>query len=495
MNEKTKKGITSWAHLRFSVIGGLLSNPPGRGELQAELQKLAQKHYRHPFKEQWVTFGVSTIERWYYQALKSDDPISALTRKLRTDTGRNKRITPQLLKALKEQYQTWPNWSYQLHADNLRALTLERPELGECPSYSTVLRRMQKLGWIKKRLASRPKTAGQIKAAYKLENREVRSFESTHVHSMWHLDYHQGRKVVDAQGRWQTPKVLCILDDRSRLCCHIQWYLEETAENLIHGLTQAFHKRGLPRALMTDNGSAMLAGEVENGLKRLGIQHEKTLPYSPYFNGKQESFWGQLEGRLMAMLSHVEPLTLEFLNKATQAWAEQEYNRKIHEDTGQTPLERMLAGPDVSRKSVDAEVIHFNFTLFEMRTQRKSDGTLQIKGVRFEVPSHFRHIKRLKVAYKPFDLSMAYLVDPKLDLSMGRIYPQDKAKNAQGIRKTIEPVLEISADRPRQTEQVPPLLRKLLADYAATGLPPAYLPKEDPLYPNQENDIDLSNIF
>jgi hypothetical protein len=63
----------------------------------------------------------------------------------------------------------------------------------------------------------------------------------------------------------------------------------------------------------------MKAHETENGLLRLGIIHEKTLPYSPYQNGKQEAFWGQVEGRLMAMLSRVEPLTLDFLNKITQA--------------------------------------------------------------------------------------------------------------------------------------------------------------------------------
>ena len=28
-------------------------------------------------------------------------------------------------------------------------------------------------------------------------------------------------------------------------------------------------------------------------------------------------------------------------------------------------------------------------------------------------------------------------------------------------------------------EPLPPLMRKLLADYAATGLPPAYLPMEE----------------
>ncbi len=50
-------------------------------------------------------------------------------------------------------------------------------------------------------------------------------------------------------------------------------------------------KRGLPRALMTDNGAAMLAEETRQGLSRLAIVHETTLPYSPYQNGKQEVFW------------------------------------------------------------------------------------------------------------------------------------------------------------------------------------------------------------
>jgi hypothetical protein len=33
--------------------------------------------------------------------------------------------------------------------------------------------------------------------------------------------------------------------------------------------------------------------------------------------------------------------------------------------------------------------------------------------------------------------------------------------------------------RRSETDPLPALLRKWLADYAATGLPPAYLPKEE----------------
>ena len=75
---------------------------------------------------------------------------------------------------------------------------------------------------------------------------------------------------------------------------------------------------------MTDNGAAMLADETVSGLNRLGVLHQTTLPYSPYQNAKQESFWGRVEGRLMPMLEGEPALTLELLNQATQAWVEQE---------------------------------------------------------------------------------------------------------------------------------------------------------------------------
>jgi hypothetical protein len=231
---------------------------------------------------------------------------------------------------------------------------------------------------------------------------------------------------------------------------------------------------------MTDNGAAMLAHETQNGLLRLGITHDKTLPYSPYQNGKQEAFWGQLEGRLLSMLSRVEPLTLEFLNRTSQAWVELEYNRCRHEQIHSSPLDRMLKGPNVSRPSPDSAAMRQAFTVAESRAQRQSDGTIQIKGVRFEVPSRFRHFRRLHVRYQSWDLGMAYLVDERTDDLLARIYPQDKTKNADGQRRRLATSSEESPSAVQNdSDPIPPLLRKILTDYAATGLPSAYLPKEE----------------
>ncbi len=77
-----------WAHLRFSVIGQLLAAPPPKGELRAALRALAERSWVHPSSGEPVRFGVSTIERWYYRALKERvDPVGSLRRKIRADAG------------------------------------------------------------------------------------------------------------------------------------------------------------------------------------------------------------------------------------------------------------------------------------------------------------------------------------------------------------------------------------------------------------------------
>jgi len=75
-----------------------------------------------------------------------------------------------------------------------------------------------------------------------------------------------------------------VLDDRSRLACQVQWYLrDENAEDLVHGPAQAIQKRGLRRALMTDNGPGGDGGRGRAGVARLGgaaRDHARAQPAS-----------------------------------------------------------------------------------------------------------------------------------------------------------------------------------------------------------------------
>jgi putative transposase len=481
-----------WARLRFSVVGHLLAAPPPHGELQVELEKLAARTWRHPVTTEPVHFGVSTSERWYYEAKHAPvDPVGQLRRKPRKDQGQQTALSDALKQAIHAQYAAHRSWSYQLHHDNLAAWVEAEPELGPLPSYATVRRYMRSVGLTRRAKLGGEPTEGKRRAERRLDEREVRSYEHEYVNGLWHLDFHHGRKkVLVERGAYVTPLALGIIDDHSRLVCHLQWYLAETAENLVHGLCQAIHKRGLPRSMMTDNGKAMTADETTQGLARLGIVHETTLPHSPYQNAKQESFWAQLEGRCGAMLENVADLSLARLNEVTQAWVEGEYNRKRHSELGTTPLRRFLDGKDVGRPSPTSEVLRQAFCADDRRTQRKSDGTISLDGRRFELPSRYRHFDQVTIRRASWDLSWVHLVDERTGAILCRLYPLDKAANADGRRRTLEPLVEPVASAAPPSPELPPLLAKLVAAQQDSGLPPAYLPKDERAAPPSTPDAD-----
>ena len=458
----------------------MLAAPPRRGELQAELERLAAKQWQHPVTNEPTRFGLKTIQRWYYQAKHAPvDPVGELRKKPRKDQGRQTAIGDALKQALHAQYAAHRSWTYQLHHDNLAAWVEAEPELGPLPSYATVRRYMKSVGLTRRRTIGGEPTEGKRRAERRLDEREVRSYENEYVNGLWHLDFHHGRKkVLVERGDYLTPMALCTIDDHSRLVCHLQWYFAENAENLVHGLSQAIQKRGLPRSLMTDNGKAMTADETRQGLARLGIVHETTLPHSPYQNAKQESFWGQLEGRLIAMLDNVRDLSLARLNEITQAWVEGEYNRKRHSELGTTPLRRFLDGKDVGRPSPASEALRQAFCADERRKQRKSDQTISLGGRRFELPSRYRHLDHVTIRRASWDLRWVHLVDERSGTVLCRLYPLDKVANADGLRRTLEPLaLPVAARAP--SSELPPLLAKLVAARQDSNLPPAYLPKDE----------------
>jgi putative transposase len=467
----------SWAQLRFAVVAALLASPPPPGQLQAALAELAARVWVHPHSGEPVRFGQATIERWFYRARHAQDPMTALARKVRTDLGTFAALRAAQQELLRTQYRAHPGWSVQLHTDNLREQTRQDAALGLLPSYATVRRFMRANGLCKRRRRGPAHSPGGAQAEHRLFTREVRSYECTHVHGLWHLDFHcSSRPVLTAAGQRVTPQLLAVIDDYSRLICHAQWYLVECAEFVVHGLSQAILRRGLPRALMTDRGGAMLAAEVVEGLARLSIAHDPTLPYSPDQNAKIESFWGQVEGRLMAMLEGEPHLTLLALNEATQAWVEREYHRQPHSETRERPIERFVAGPSVGRTSPSSEALRRAFVAELTRRQRRSDGTMSLATIRFEIPSRFRHLRTLSVRAAAWDLSCVWLVDARTATVLAPLYPIDKQRNADGKRRSLEPVAGPETAAIRPADGIAPLLRRYLAEHAATGLPAPYLP-------------------
>ena len=504
--EKTNKSAHQrWAEFRFGVVGGLLSAPPPKGELAREIQKLASKLWKHPLTGKPKRCGRSTIERWHSMAGEKENtsPVDVLRRKVRKDVGSHPGIDDRVGVKLRAQYALYPHWSPKLHRDNLRADVALTSNGLMIPSLATFKRYMRDTG-LKRR--KRPKTRddgtlteGAAAAVARLAACEVRGYENEYVGGLWHLDFHAcSRKVLLEDGTFATPVALGVIDDHSRLLCHLQWYLAETTENLVHGFSQAVMRRRLCRSLMSDNGAAMTSEEFTSGLLRLSVTHDLTLPYSPYQNGKQEAFWARLEGQFVAMLSRIKVLTLKRLNDMTFAWVEHEYNAVVHEETGAVPRQRYAEGKDVLRPAPSTAAMQAAFRCEITRTQRQSDGTISIEGRRFEVPSQFRHLTRLCARFASWDLSCVSLTDPRTGVDLCRIYPQDKAKNASGIRRRLAPLGPPPADLlgAADAPEIPPLLEKLMALQAQSG-PPLYLPKaneqRDGHAPSSTSDESTTN--
>ena len=256
-----------------------------------------------------------------------------------------------------------------------------------------------------------------------------------------HLDFHHGsRKVLTRGGEYVKPLLVGFIDDRSRFLCHAQWYTSEGTEGVVHGLSQALQKVGLPRSLMTDRGSAMISGEFTAGLHQLGILHLPTLPYSPHVNGKQENIWGRVEGRLLAMLEGEVSLTFEQLNVATQAWVTQEYHRTVHSELGATPMQRYLAGPNVGRECPGSDELR---TTLRIEVERNNGvprrhGESRWPALRDPVP--VRRLDHIHLRYA------RWVSEPRRSDRAARaarvlcpVHPLDKAADADALRRRVDP--------------------------------------------------------
>jgi putative transposase len=98
--------------------------------------------------------------------------------------------------------------------------------------------------------------------------------------------------------------------------------------------------------------------------------------------------------------------------------------------------------------------------------------------VRFEIPARYRHFREVTVRYARWDLGRIDLVDGRSGTVLAPIYPLDKAANADGRRAVTQSgSTDVPSPSQRADDELPPLLKSILQEYSATGMPPAYLPK------------------
>ena len=114
------------------------------------------------------------------------------------------------------------------------------------------------------------------------------------------------------------------------------------------------------------------------------------------------------------------------------------------------------------------------YVVNEMPLSTDAEYSVSLAGTRFEIPSAYRHLQRVHLRYARWDLSGVDLVDADSGAVLCPLRPLDKAANADGQRRRLDAVNV--EPPPASAPGIAPLLRQMLADHAATGLPPAWIP-------------------
>ena len=104
-----------------------------------------------------------------------------------------------------------------------------------------------------------------------------RRFEAELVNDLWQSDCMHGPRVVE-EGKLRKSFLFAAIDNHSRLITSARFCLAENLESCRDGLMRAFEKRGLPRKLYPDNGSAFRSHHLKYACARLGVAlHEERL--------------------------------------------------------------------------------------------------------------------------------------------------------------------------------------------------------------------------
>jgi transposase InsO family protein len=206
-----------------------------------------------------------------------------------------------------------------------------------------------------------------------------RKFEAELPNDIWQSDVMHG-PMVSINGRQRKTYLIAFLDDHSRLIAFAQFYLSENLEAFMDAFEKALAKRGLPRKLYVDNGSAFRSHKLEFTCASLAIALIHARAYKPQGKGKIERFFRSLRS---GFLSGADTGSLEALNTALNQWIEGHYHQQKHSATGQSPFERFTRNLSCLRKSPQNLKDHFRKAVH--RSVAK-DRTITLDGRLFEAP-------------------------------------------------------------------------------------------------------------
>jgi hypothetical protein len=271
-------------------------------------------------------------------------------------------------------------------------------------------------------------------------NRPVdrRKFEAELPNDLWQSDVMHGPKLRVGNTLKKTY-LIAFIDDHSRLIPHGEFYPSESLACFSNALEQALLKRGLPRKLYVDNGSAYRSRQLEYTCASLGIALIHARPYMPQGKGKIERFHRTVRSEL---LSGFKGQTLREINEAFDLWVNGKYHQRKHSSTSQSPFKRFTSHMECIRTAPADLKDHFRKTVKRRVNKDRSivinkrlyEAPVELIGKRVEVLFHEDSPEEAEVKWRQKSYGMLTMIDLHVNCRVKR------DKNNQ---------IELSAGEPR----------------------------------------------
>lgn len=215
-------------------------------------------------------------------------------------------------------------------------------------------------------------------------NKRRMAFSKAHANEMWQADTMFGPHVGSGKGKVQG-KLIAFIDDASRVCCHGEFFKDDTADSLLSAFRSAFYKRGIPEILYVDNGSNYTSKEIVQVCARVGCVLAHTPIRDGAAKGKIERFFRTVRDQFL--VRELDLSSLNTLNRQFTSWVEESYNAGTHSILGMSPLDRFALDRRRIRYLPPNEVNDELFFVEESRVT-KADNTFPLKNVRYEAPRY-----------------------------------------------------------------------------------------------------------
>ncbi len=413
MDEQQKKDV---AVFRYGVIHDFVNGIElEHGKKEDLIQEKCARKWNIPFSQK-TSISKGTILRWIRIYKASGCKLESLHPKGRSDNGRPRAMDEETRQSLKQLKKEMPDETVPFILKTMTKRGIPPPK----SSLATIYRFFHQQNLMRK---------PDMK-------KDRRKFEAEHPNDIWQSDVMHGPRL-EINGKRRKTYLIAFIDDHSRLITYGCFYPSESTKSFMQALENALLRRGLPRKLYVDNGSAYRSKQLMHTAASLGIALIHARPYSPQGKGKIERFFKSVRS---SFLPGVTGVTIEEINHEFENWLAHEYNERKHSATGQKPLDRFSDGLECIRSTPDDLRDHFrkivrrkvNKDRTIILDKRLYEGPVELIGKQVELLFHDDEYDRVELRYRQQSYGILRAVDLHVNCRVKRDKNNDPVISSDG---------------------------------------------------------------